>query len=272
MNNGAITHQFLIASYPRDYHWLRFCLLSLRKFSDGFLPPCVVVAPKHGIGPQSVGGTIRQCYPEATVGIEDGPAHLGNLRAQVSMMKSDIHCPKADYVYLLGSDCLATRRFDPTVFWRAGRPEMLFNSYTHVEKFHRDACCWRGGTTQALGWIPEFEYMRRLPIPYPRDVFARARGHVSNLHGKPFEDYVYSTGKNSWPQFFSESNVLGAFAHKYMEESYTWTNLDAIPWPNNNPVVQFWSHGGLDRPRDGHPVTVTPRRVIRQALGPDVGA
>lgn len=274
-------HQVLIASYKKDFVWLQYCLWTLHKFSRGFLPPVISVSSRDA---HEAGIIARNHYPGATVVVKDGPPDLGNLRAQVSMMLGDEMCPEADYVWLVGSDCVVSRDFSPSPFFRNEKPVMLVNSYELLLKHAPGIEPWRVGTEQALGWKPEFEYMRRLPLMYPRELFPRVRGHVSNLHRLPFEEYVYRVGayaqasNRSDAANFSESNVLGAFADRFMHDAYEWVNLDSdyagemskLP----NPMIQFWSHGGLDTPADvrfdygkgQNTFGKTPREVLREIL------
>lgn len=250
-----MTHQILIASYAKDFPWLLHNLASQKLFCRGFLPPTVVV-PNHDVaGAQAV---AAQSYPEARViGAEPPPRPAGAwsnfLRAQIDMMKGDIHCPEADYVHLLGSDCFVRDVYHPEQVFKDGKPVMLYSSYAALEVGHPAVKCWYDGTEHALGFEVEHEFMRRLPLVYPRDLYCRVRKWVSDTHNSTFEGYVYSRGhaKNH-----SESNILGAYAWKFMHHAYHWANLDDKDvygsaykeYPSS--VIQFWSHGGMDHPAD----------------------
>jgi hypothetical protein len=275
------THQVLIASYRKDFNWLQVCLQTLKRFSRGFLPPVVSVASEDAEDTRSI---LYGYYPGARVVVKDGPAGLGNLRAQVSMMEGDLMCPNADYVWLVGSDCIVSREFTPEPFFRNDKPVMLVNSYETLFQNSLSMRPWQEGTEKALGWKPELEYMRRLPLIYPRELFHRVRGHLGNLHNKPFEDYVYEVGayaqksNRSDAANFSESNVMGAFADRFMHDSYEWVSLD-LDYPGEmaklpSPMIQFWSHGGLDKACDvsfnygdgENTYGKTPREVLRYIL------
>lgn len=279
-------HQVLIASYSKDFIWLGPCLRSLRAFSQGFLPPVISVASNDLAGAKQV---VAKNYPDAEIVVKDGPPGRGNLRAQISMMQGDVFCPRADYIWLVGSDCLVSSTFSPEPFFIGDQPVMLFNSYNHLSKFHAGTLPWRDGVANALGLKPDFEYMRRLPLMYPRQLFPATRNYMEWLHKKPFEDYVYSVGhdgreRRSDAANFSESNVLGAFAHRFFPGMFRWVDIDvtgenygATMARFPNPMIQFWSHGGLDHPCDcaftyhGDKTTLgkTPRAVITEILGPD---
>lgn len=238
-------HQFLIASYRRDFDWLNYCLQSLEKFAVGFLPPVVVLD-----GSDMALARQRGFDKLAKLVRLDGP---GFGRAQVAMMSGDIVCPEADYVYLIGSDTFAVRQFDPMHFWKCvdgkAKPVMLYNSFAHLEKINNGAKMWRPGTVAALGGSCENEFMRRLPLVYPRELYASCRDAVSRHRGHTFDKYVFwavNSVKN-----FSESNVLGEHAWRHFQDRYHWHCCDTQPYPEPNwPFVQFWSHGGLHAPCD----------------------
>lgn len=276
-----MTHQVLIASYQKDFIWLGPCLASLNKFSNGFLPPVISVAPDDAVGAHEI---VNRHYPEATVRVhcDERGKTKGNLRAQLSMMNGDKLCPAADYIWLVGSDCIVHSEFSPEPFFRDGLPVMLVNSYEHLFKFVPRACIlpWQDGVERSLGFRPDFEYMRRLPLMYPRDLFRMTREAVSARHACDFTDYVYEVhsktdkGERSDSSNFSESNLLGAYAHKYEPGMFYWYNLDTQYNPIPNPLIQFWSHGGLDTVADvrfdypgGNTFGKTPRAVITELMG-----
>lgn len=270
-----MTNQVLIASYQKDFVWLGPCLASLKKFSRGFLPPVISVAPNDYIGAREI---ADRYYPETEVLVHCDQRGLakGNLRAQLSMMNGDVLCRDADYVWLVGSDCIVQSEFSPEPFFKDGKPAMLINSYEHLFKYvpRENLIPWQMGVERALGYCPNYEYMRRLPLMYPRELFRFTREAVCARHACNFTDYVYDVhSPTSWSNF-SESNILGAFAHKYEPALFEWIDIDNRPDPIPNPLIQFWSHGGLDRiadlPFSGKSwLGKTPRQIITGILGAD---
>lgn len=236
------THEVFIASYERDFSWLDVNLRSLRKFSEGFLPP-VVCMERFEI-PRA-----REFTGDAILCAKDGRPGQGFLRAQISMMCADLMCPDADYIYLLGSDCMAFRRFAPDVYWFRGKPVMLYNSY--AELGNMDAVgMWQGSTEEVLGFSCPNETMRRLPLVYPRKLFPAVRKHIEQRHGLAFEDYIYKKGHP-----LSESNILGCYALKFMPDEYLWLHAspsspDYVEYrtPLSDSIIQWWSHGGPEHP------------------------
>lgn len=274
-----MTHQILIASYTRDFIWLEPNLKSLRKFCTGFLPPVISVDGQDFFEARKL---VARVFPEATVVQKDGRRGQGFMRAQISMMQGDLLCPDADVVFLVGSDCLAWTRFYPEMYMRDDKPIMLYNS----RKYFEDARAghpiqWMDSTADIVGFPVNGEYMRRLPIAYPKSLFAPMRAHIEAVHRMPFEDYIYKRNATGYP--VSESNILGAYAWEKMHDIFFWMHADGHEDYANyrrdfpDPLIQFWSHGGLDRPAEtcvnythGNTAGKTPRQVMRDVLGNDL--
>lgn len=257
-------HQILIASYHKDFPWLRHCLRSLTKFSTGFLPP-VIAVPREDLVEASK--LVFYAKSDAIVKMWEGP---GFGRAQDAMMSGDILCPDADYYWLLGSDCIAVKPFTPADYCDpSGKPIMLYHSWDFLSHHCPPVMFWRDGVRKALGWTPEVETMRRLPLAYPKHLPGQVRDHIAVRHDCRFQPYVWNAvnvEKN-----FSESNVMGEWAYHHRDPAYAWRCLDGVPWgagfgEGQSPyIVQCWSHGGFDRPHDS--LKITPREIITTALG-----
>jgi hypothetical protein len=271
------TNQCLIASYKGDFVWLQHCLRSLKLHSAGFLPPVVAV---NMADLEEARWIVQQTYPEAEAFVYQLPAPyaeavqgFGMMRAMAAMMHGDLLCPQADNIFLVGSDCIATRAFRPEDYLGPrGQPVVLMNSYEHLRTIHPDAVPWRDGTAQVLGFTPPFEYMRRLPSVFHRTTFKAVRGYIEELHGIPFTQYWFR-GFADGQRGQSEANLLGAYAHRFQAARYLFTNIDAAA-PGENALLQFWSHGGLDRPIDIHYTLggydvfgMKPRNAIIAVLG-----
>jgi hypothetical protein len=258
-------HQILIASYRKDFPWLYQCLRSLAKFSKGFLPPVVAVESKDLLPCFELTYDVRREFPESMpvcVKEFNGP---GFGRAQLAMMSGDVLCPDADYYWLLGSDCLATCPFGPERFCAPdGKPYMAFNTWEHLKKHGGPGVmAWKAGVEEAVGFS-QAEFMRRLPLAYTRMVCTMTKAIITQRHKTSAASYVFD--RVNRVKNFSESNVMGAVAYEHYRDSYFWVNRDVEPMPGPpNPIIQFWSHGGLDRPSDAD--GRIPREVIIETLG-----
>lgn len=269
--------QVLICSYHKDFQWLIHCLGSLKRFSSGFLHPVVCVDAADREGAKQI---VAQSYPEATVVVKDGRTGQGFMRAQIAMMSGDIICPEADFVFLLGSDTIAAGEFTPGPFFSAdGNPVMLYTTYEDLNvPRHSNAMPWRKGTERIMGFEPHAEFMRRLPLVYPKSLFAPFREYVANLHRMDFEDFIYTNDAKFGHT--SESNCMGAWAWKFAPELYEWVDTrhagvedgEVKGWPSK--IRQFWSRGGLDRVTEANFLYGngkcsrgrTPREIINSIL------
>ena len=139
---------------------------------------------------------------------------------------------------------------------------------------------WVSGVKRILGWEPPYEFMRRLPSSFPREVFEPMREHVELRHNVAFDYYIATNNQRGDT---SEANLLGAYASRYMPELVEWVDCDEIEWEGPSPkgypsaIGQLWSHGGLDHPADaifeyefrGHTTKATgktPRQIIAEVL------
>ena len=247
---NPLQHQILIPSYERDAKFLTFCLVSLRRFARGFLPPVVCV---DGADVPLFQRIRDVAYPEADIVRYDGD---GYMRAQLAMMRADEICPEADVIHLVGSDCLALREFGPGLYCEGTRPVVLMNSYAHLEKQEEDEDTkrrivnWRSGVRRMLGICPEYEYMRRLPSVFPRSIFAPMRDRVERVHNREFDSFI-ATGNIRWDT--SEANLLGAFAHRFMPDTCEFVDLDHVTWTYGIPfgwpsaIGQMFSLTGLEQ-------------------------
>lgn len=260
-----MNHQILIASYKPDFPWLACALASIKQCATGFLPPVVAVTFSDYADALALAKAVGS---DATIAVKEG---LGNLRAQIAMMQGDLLCPVADIVHLWGSDCIAVQPFTPEDFMYEGKPVMPIAGNTWLEAHHPAALGWRKGTFETLGWWPDWEYMRRIPLLYPTKLFPQVRNYIEKRHNRPFEDHVYWTGA-AGTGHFSESNIMGAYAHQFVPHLYSWVIRETTA-PQPFPVVQFWSHGGMYKPMDtdfitpcGHTLGKTPGLVIGESI------
>lgn len=267
-----MTYQPFIASYFKDFHWLRACLASLRLHGHGFLPPLICTDTRDAHVARQV---CDQTYPESQVVVLDGQPGRGMVRAMISMLSCDLFS-QADCYVLIGSDCLVTRAMTPEAFCKDGKPIMLYNRFSDIGP---SVDQWRISTNNILGIDCEFETMRRLPLFYPRAVLVGLREYLTGRHKMPVDQYLGSfSGHCPW----SESNLLGSYAKRFMPEHYVWMHASAddptyLDYQNvdSGQLLQMWSHGGTDLIMDRNTEYMpgrwsggkTPRQVIRDVLG-----
>lgn len=251
-------HQPFICSYAKDFTWLEQLLWSLERFGKKLAPPCVCVASEDYEGAHRV---IVSAGSNARVVVKDGPAGKGMMRAMVAMMSADVMCPTADFIWLFGSDCFVTEGIEPEDFFQSGKPIMCYTPYRKFTGMYPGGLKWKAGTERILGLDAPHECMRRLPGVYPARALENVRTHISNEHNSSFEEFCYGYPHDD----FSEANLIGAWALHAAPDYFSWQQTEF------NPTLQFWSHGGMDRPCDGDVMycggnarTKTPRDIIAE--------
>lgn len=196
------------------------------------------------------------------------------MGAQIRMMEADILCPEADVIYFLGSDCIAFKEFKPELYCDAAeRPIVLHTSYAILKECHAGAYAWKKGVERVLSITVDYEFMRRLPSVFPRSIFAPMRARVEEIYRQPFANYI--TKADAFHKNTSEANILGAYAYAFMRSSCAFVDTATFdPLSFSSPIIQFWSHGGTDRPTDACTVLSDgtnvygrkPRELIDQLL------
>ena len=216
---------YLIRTYEKDRDWLMYCLASIRKWEPDI--PITAVAPVgHNVGcpvthvePQNPNGYIDQQYTKLN-------AHL-------------YVPPETTHVIHVDSDCMMIGKLSG--MFVDGRPLMLKTPYSQLDD---QAKIWQGVTAHYVGFNPDYEYMRRMPLVYPIGIYAKVRDYLANLHGPWEEWFPKIEGRR-----LSEFNILGAYAERFMPEEFHWIDTSKEDLP---PLVarQGWSWGGLDAVRE----------------------
>jgi hypothetical protein len=212
-----------IRTYARDIESLNYCLQSIDKFASGFRKIIITIPARDrhllGHNPKYEIHTVK---------------HYNNdyLGQQATKLLADQYSD-ADLILFIDSDCLVVKNITPESFLKDGKPFILKTKYSEMEG---DVLAWREITAKALGFIPEYEYMRRLPLMYWREHLSQLRNAMQVKHKKSLEDYITSQPANS----FSEFNALGAFCEYFYSDKYYFQDTeDGIP---TELVWQYWSH------------------------------
>src|SRR6478736_3601571 len=97
-----------IKSYPGDYEWLGHCLKSIQRFATGFSEVVVALPEEHPLPLTSE----RVVYVKEWGARRLGAPTIGYYHQMFVKMCADIHCPDADAILYLDSDCVINRPFD----------------------------------------------------------------------------------------------------------------------------------------------------------------
>lgn len=257
--------EIFIVTYFKDAEWLQYSLYSIKKFARGFTG-VTVVCPDRDI--EIIEPICREWGPEdTTIEMFEEPEGKGMLAHMAIECMADQYVEgRADYVLHTDSDCIFIEPVTPADYFVDGKPVLLKEAYERFRVKHPGVLQWQDRTQKALGKPVENEYMRRHPAVHPVILYHQVRDIVSEVQKKPFWDWAIS-GRNEYPQDWSEYNLLGAVAHEVMQDRYHWIDCAGQLRPQDK-IAQFWGHGGLDRPTDtGAWPGETPRNIIKRILG-----
>lgn len=244
----------VIVSYAGAFEWLKWCMASIREFSDGIYV--------HVAVPYKDFDAFRNsdAFKPAVISGFDEAAGIGHLE-QMRMkcwapewpdMPEDI----THFVHI-DSDCVFTAKVNwDKDYFIDDLPILLKEAYANLHNHPRMA--WKQIVQNTLGFQTPFETMCRHPSIYPRWLYAEVRSHIEKVHGKPFDKYMRSC-KPAFPYGFCEFNTLGGYAMKFHAEHFHWVevigvdggepavNIDHKGYPYN-PLKQFWGHQPLGNP------------------------
>lgn len=223
--------EIMIRTYAGDADWLDWCLNSC----DLRVPdlPVLVVCPD---GDADV---IRKVTNNWDVPLSTTtPTHKdGYLDQQWTKLHADCFCAQATHIIHVDSDCIWIDGWES--LFQDGKPLLLKTPYRLLEG--DGAYAWRRITGNAIGFVPNYEYMRRQPLVYPRELYKIARDRMRSLcPNEGLENWFKGIKDRS----FSEFNVLGAIADLFLHDQFVWldTETDELPDP---VAIQGWSWGGL---------------------------
>jgi len=214
-----------IRSYAPDFKWLNYCLFSCAKFAKGFSSIQIAV-------PEQDKHLLSHLTIEEIHGVNPA-CQDGYLDQQITKLHADEFCA-GEYIVHLDSDCIWTKEVSPENFFKNGKPIILVEDNVISP--------WQEISEKTLGWHDTKEYMRRLPIIYPRWVYEEFRKWIVNKHGMTLRQWI------SIQRFreFSEFNTLGQWLYRFHNEKFEWlhpSDVEAF-------AKQFWSWGGVEEKED----------------------
>lgn len=256
----------LIVSCARHFPWLRYALLSCKRYATGFRQVKVLI-PDDDLSAMTPlltelstkGGIdiVVQCY-------EDWPGK-GFLRHEHVIICSD-QFTDADFVCHIDSDCMFTEPVTPEDYFRDGKPVLVHASFHWLVNFQQaNLGMWQVAVEKAVGWVPTQETMRLHPAVHYRRTYSLARECIETHTGMSCADFIRSC-ENSFPQTFAEFPTLGAVAWRLSHEDYHWLDQEKGEWPYQK-LTQWWSHASPAEPQSpiykGKPWTGTPEELLK---------
>lgn len=230
-----------IRSYNKDFEWLFYCVRSIRKFCSGFSEVVLVVPDGQQVQlTEAITSRIDRLHlvKERT---------RGYLDQQITKLQANRYTDAGQILYV-DSDCLFVAPATPETFMRDGRPILPKTRYDvfrrHQERTgeKQDVLCWQEITERAVGFPVEWEYMRRLPMMHSFMLLEEIGAMYPSL-----PSHICSINGNA----FSEFNVMGAVADRYLPDLYHIQDTEADPL-QESVCEQSWSWGGISEEKRRH--------------------
>lgn len=224
-----MTTDIFIRTYAGDAAWLEYSLRAVQKFCTGFSNLAVVC-------PEDSSDTIRPLADRYGANFATCPKlHTDDY---IGQQATKMHADKwsdAEAICFVDSDVIFLGPATPGDLIDNGKISMLKTAYNTIDT------PWQGVTEAAVGFQVEWEYMRRFPLTFPRELLPASRRHIEQTHGKDFDHFI----RDIRGRHFSEFNVLGALSERLMPGAIDWRDTAQGNLP---PLLskQFWSWGGLN--------------------------
>lgn len=219
-----------IRTYSKDLPWLAYALKSIHKYVTGYRNIIIAI-------PEKERHLLNHLTAETVIGVKD--LEDGYLGQQLTKMQAWRYTD-ADAVVFWDSDVVATRPIDiRTEYFNDGKPIVYKTRYSSINA-NGQACPWQPITAKAVGFVPEWEYMRRMPLVYLTRTLALCEDYMDRKHSRTLASYLHAQPHRA----FSEFNVLGAYAEENAADRYHFIDTESIDMPPC-AVDQMWSWGKI---------------------------
>jgi hypothetical protein len=222
-----MTVDIVIRTYSKDIEWLNYALRSIHKYVTGYRH-VIVAIPSEDVK------LLRHLSAEKVVGVADlQDGYLGQQMTKMQAWK----LTNADAIVFWDSDVVATCPIDIRSEYFYGDKIIRYKTrYSSLGS----ACPWQPIVAKSVGFTPEWEYMRRMPLVYWRSTLEKCEQSMVDLHVCSLEHYINAQPYRS----FSEFNTLGAFSEARDPDGYLFVDTESIDMPPCK-VDQCWSWGGI---------------------------
>lgn len=227
-----MTTSLFIRTFARDLEWFRYCVRGVQRQCRGFAEIVVHVDTAEL-------ELFRPLVPADWRLVHSAPrSPVGYIDQQLVKLRADEWCT-GDMICFVDPDCIFFDRTRPEDLVQDGRIVLLFEPYATLA----ERTPWQAPTQEILGGTVDHEFMRRFTLTYWRDTLSGLRDWLTAARGgRPALETLAKIKR------LSEFNVLGAWAWRHQPERYCWLRTTVDPLPPLR-LVQFWSHGGVDRNR-----------------------
>lgn len=219
--------QLFIRTWENDLPWLRTCLDSVDRYWKSDFKPVIVATPEcfHGVPPKfnipDHGSSLH--FEEKWNDQRRGSVYIG--------VHADIYCDQ-DPILFTDSDCMFTRNCSADDMVKDGKICLYGDPYASLmlranPPDHNCFTWYRRISIEVLGIDPEAEYMRRHPFLFHKSTIQGLRLEMLSRMKVPLRELMerYHSG------YFSEFNLLSAYALKHEPDLYTFVDVAVAPAP-----------------------------------------
>lgn len=217
-------------TYDKDLEFLKYNLKSVNRFCHGYSHN-VVLIDDHRQDCANTLEYLKDIKQEHYIDAKAREIRRGYVRQQWMKLNCDKYvADDVEFILHIDSDSVFSAPHSPDIWFKEGKPIMLRTSYARIYE-----CTlkqgrpthgieqWQVLTSEALGFDVDYEYMRLMPLVYPKSIFNAVRRHIARAHGCSLFDYLRDKPT------ISEYNILGAYAHAHMRDAFYWITQDENP-------------------------------------------
>lgn len=210
----------LIVTYDKDLEFLKYSLKSIAKFCR-FYNEVVVVIDDHENDCVETKKYLESIGQKYFINKEAKHITKGYIRQQyIKLFSEKYFDDKTNFVCHVDSDNIFNAFNSPNIFFKGYKPILGMQKWSQMPNRS-----FEESTKQTVGFNVEYNFMRRMPLVYPKSIFKNLREHIIGLHGD-IKSFLNSMKK------FSEYNVIGSYAYKFNRDSFYWVDViqDKAEW------------------------------------------
>jgi len=226
-----MTTDIFIRTCAKDLPWLKFAVRSIQERVTGYRG-IIITAPKP------VAARISRATGMPVIGVD--PFRDDYIGQQHTKMTATLHTD-ADVICFWDSDTVAAETINLSeLLFRCDDGRLILH-HVPFDGLSNGSEIWRPIVARDMGFIPDHEFMRRLPLAYHRSTLIGCVEHIERTHNMPLRAYM-----NRLPQrSFTEFNCIGAWAYLNERDRYDFRIDEAEVAEWKRRVRQFWSWGGI---------------------------
>ena len=226
-----MTTDIFIRTYDRDLAFLVHAVKSIRDRVTGYRD-IVVTAPRA----EAI--RIGKAIGLPVIGVQ--PFADDYVGQQHTKIKATEHSD-AEVICFWDSDTVAAHPVDLNTLLFSG--DRLIMHHVPFDGLQDGSQVWQQIMARDMGSVPDFEFMRRMPLAYHRSTLIGCVNHIEALHGMQLDAYMKRLPHRS----FTEFNCTGMWAYANERDLYDWRVDEAEVQQWKVLVKQFWSWGGITR-------------------------